>query len=395
VGTKLAAHLLKQGHHVIGADLRPCGELEGRGGYRFQTLDLTDPASVNALDFAGLDNVIHLAAAGVKAAGRSWPLCTRVNIEGTANLVGKLIVDSCQLAGREFIVDSCQGAGREFIVDSCKLAVDRENQQLSTNNCQLTTNNCQLTTNNSPLSTNNSQLSTTKKAPLFLYTQTWYEEHITACPAFADNPYVATKHAASRWIETLASVYPAPVVIAKVFQVYGPGDDPNNVLSYAARCLKHGEPATFGSGTQLRDWIYIDDFINALAACLNTSTPGLTRYDLGTGQTHSLREMIEQLVSITASSSKSSEPASAYPISSEPASAYPISSEPASDYPLSSSPTPNSHLLTPRSSAALSFDPSRDRGDIHITDHARTPPPSWFPSVTSSAGLSQLLSSIS
>jgi len=136
VGRKLAQKLLENGHHVIGADLRPCEALEGRGGYRFQPLDLTDPASVNALDFAGLDNVIHLAAAGVKAAGRSWPLCTRVNIEGTANLVGKLIVDSCQLAGRE------------FIVDSCKLAVDRENQQLSTNNCQLTTNNSPLSTNN-------------------------------------------------------------------------------------------------------------------------------------------------------------------------------------------------------------------------------------------------------
>ncbi len=341
VGRKLAAHLLEQGHHVIGADLTPCPDLEALPHYTFQRLDLTDPASVNAIDFAGLDNVIHLAAAGVKAAGRSWPLCTRVNIEGTANLVNKLLSDFHPISS-ELARDYPGSSAADYPLSS------------------------------SP--TPNSHLLTFRRsAPLFLYTQTWYEEHISACPAFADNPYVATKHAASRWIETLASVYPAPVVIAKVFQVYGPGDDPNNVLSYAARCLKHGEPATFGSGTQLRDWIYIDDFINALAACLNTSTPGLIRYDLGTGQTHSLREMIEQLVSITASSS--------------------ISSESASDSPVSSQ-TPNSNLLSSRGEASLNFDSSRDRGDTHITDHARTPPPNWTPAISPSAGLSQLLTSI-
>jgi nucleoside-diphosphate-sugar epimerase len=324
VGTKLAEKLLSQNHEVMGADLCICESMEGREGYQFQKLDLTNWESVNALDLLKFDYIVHLAAAGSKLAGRSWPLCTRVNVEGTANLVRKLLREAKQLNGLTV-------EGNE----------DSHQQK--------------------PLSPISHLPSSREKrtAPLLLYTKTWYEDHLDTCPAFAESSYVVTKHATSLWIKTMASVYPAPVVIAKVFQVYGPGDDPNNVLSYAARCLKNNEPATFGSGTQLRDWIYIDDFIDGLVACLSCAQSGHTQYDLGTGETYTLRNMIEQLAERSRSSLQTS-----------------------------------TQTIT-TSTIQLTFDPAKDRGDIQITDHANNQPPCWKPKFTTEMGLAKLFSSIS
>ncbi len=320
VGTKLARKLLTDGHEVIGVDLKPCKELEGIHDYQFQEVDLTSWNSVDQLKLSGLDHVVHLAAAGVKAAGRQWPICVRVNIEGTANLVRKLLSEVERL--EDTTVEREEGS-HEF-------------------------------TNIPPLELQTRTPPSAKRVvPLFLYTKTWYEDHLEECEAFRENPYVVTKHAATKWIEALASLYPGSVAIAKVFQVYGPGDDPNNVLSYAARCIKNGEPATFGSGTQLRDWIYIDDFINGLVACLSFENNGLSHFDLGSGELHSLGEMIEILAELTlvGPTSKTSRP-------------------------------------------QLTFDVTKDRGDSKITDYAQQYPQNWSAMININQGLFHLLSSI-
>lgn len=237
VGRKLAAHFLEEGHEVLGVDLRagdfPFAE---NPNFRFVDLDLTDASAISQLPWDEIDLVYHLAAAGVKAATRQWPLCVKVNVMGTASLMQALL----------------QRVGQGLYV------------------------------------------------PRIVYTKTYYEDHLDAVPAFSENPYVMSKVAATRWIEALAPVYPSSITIAKVFQVYGPGDDPNNVLSYAARMLKAGEPAVFGSGTSLRDWIYIDDFSAGLAACGAPQEAGeIHRFDLGSGERRSIREMVEAIAEIS------------------------------------------------------------------------------------------------
>lgn len=281
VGQKLATQFLEAGHSVIGADLRAADfDFAGHPGFHFCAADLTDPASVEGLPLEDVDLLYHLAAAGVKAATRQWPLCVQVNVMGTATLMQALM--------------------------------QRVQQGLS--------------------------------VPRIVYTKTYYEDHLEAITAFQENPYVVSKVAASRWIEALSAVYPQSITIAKVFQVYGPGDDPNNVLSYAARTLKAGEKATFGSGQSLRDWIYIDDFIKGLIACDADHGAGLHRFDLGSGERYSIREMVELIAELTGAENEQ-----------------------------------------------LFFDPSKDRGDTEIQDWAKKLPPDFDLGYSRSQGLRALL----
>jgi nucleoside-diphosphate-sugar epimerase len=284
VGRQLATRFLEQGHSVIGVDLRVSDlEFERHANFSVIAADLTKPNAASELPWDDVDLLYHLAAAGVKAATRQWPLCVQVNVIGTASLMAALL--------------------------------ERVQADLS--------------------------------VPRIVYTKSYYEDHLDAIPAFKENAYVVSKVAATKWLEAIAPIYPQSICIAKVYQVYGPGDDPNNVLSYAARQLKAGEPASFGSGKSMRDWIYIDDFIAGLEACGQVGEPGLHHYDLGSGERRSIREMVETIAKIAGASPE-----------------------------------------------LLAFDPAKDRGDAEIEDWAVQLPPRWHIQNDTIAGLSKLLSSI-
>jgi nucleoside-diphosphate-sugar epimerase len=73
--------------------------------------------------------------------------------------------------------------------------------------------------------------------------------------------------------------------------IYGPGRDDNNALSYAIKTLLRGEKPSFTALEQIWDYIYIDDFIEALAAIGERGVAGAV-YALGYGKAQPLRNYI-------------------------------------------------------------------------------------------------------
>jgi len=76
--------------------------------------------------------------------------------------------------------------------------------------------------------------------------------------------YGAVKHAAFIICKTLAEQNKMNLIWTTVTSLYGPGRDDNNVLSYAIKMLLKGDKPSFTPLEQIWDYIYIDDFINAL-----------------------------------------------------------------------------------------------------------------------------------
>ncbi len=284
-GNRLAQRFLDEGHDVVGVDLRlMSSEILNLSGFTFMQADLTDPASVAKLPVGDVDILYHLAAAGVKASGREWPICVRVNVLGTLFLT-QLLAGLVQAGAR---------------------------------------------------------------VPRIVYSKSYYENHLEDIPAFRDNPYVVTKRAATGLIEQLAASYPESIRIAKVFQVFGPDDDAGSVLSYAAKTLKAGKTATFGSSKGMRDWIYIDDFIDGLLHCGLCEGTGLLQFDLGSKKVFSLKELVTQIA-----------------------------------------------LICGCPDSALVFDPSKDRGDDSLDDRAVHWPEGWQPNWPIRKALQQLVEDIS
>jgi nucleoside-diphosphate-sugar epimerase len=73
--------------------------------------------------------------------------------------------------------------------------------------------------------------------------------------------------------------------------VYGPGRDDNNVLTYAIKSLLKNERPEFTALEQKWDYIYIDDFIQALVLIGQNGKPGRS-YTIGYGRSRQLKDYI-------------------------------------------------------------------------------------------------------
>ena len=110
------------------------------------------------------------------------------------------------------------------------------------------------------------------------------------------SPYAAAKAAASTYAGLFHHLYGLPVVTARVFMVYGPGaQDERKLVPYVIRALLKGESPSFSSGTRPVDWVYVGDVAEGLERL--ATTPGLEgkKVDLGTGELHTVRQVVELL----------------------------------------------------------------------------------------------------
>lgn len=110
------------------------------------------------------------------------------------------------------------------------------------------------------------------------------------------SPYAAAKSSASGYARMLHALHQIPVVIAKIFMVYGPDQaDHTKLIPYVTTSLLRGEAPKLSSGVRLVDWIYVDDVAEGLMGC--GQTPGIDgrTVELGSGELLSIREVVQQL----------------------------------------------------------------------------------------------------
>lgn len=103
--------------------------------------------------------------------------------------------------------------------------------------------------------------------------------------------YARTK----RVIEGLAQLYDETLGL-RIFASYGPGEwsksDYASVVYLFTRAMREGRrPEIWGKGTQKRDFIYIDDVINAIIRSIDTK--GII--DIGTGKAYSFNQLVAMI----------------------------------------------------------------------------------------------------
>lgn len=115
--------------------------------------------------------------------------------------------------------------------------------------------------------------------------------------AAPSSPYAAAKSAGTAYARMFHAVFQLPVVILRVFMVYGPGQrDIRKLVPYVTLSLLRGESPKLTSGVRPVDWIYVGDVVEALLAA--DRTPGLDgkTVDVGSGQLTRVRTVVDHLV---------------------------------------------------------------------------------------------------
>lgn len=110
-------------------------------------------------------------------------------------------------------------------------------------------------------------------------------------------PYAVDKYASERFTIDYNRLYGIPTVAVRFFNVFGPRQNPDSpysgVLSIITDCLKNGKPfILYGDGKQTRDFIYVDDVVNALIKVSRLNNSNSTVYNIANGKETSLIEII-------------------------------------------------------------------------------------------------------
>lgn len=113
------------------------------------------------------------------------------------------------------------------------------------------------------------------------------------------SPYAAAKWASSGYARMFHALYAAPIVVARLFMVYGPGQqDLRKLVPYVILSLLRGESPKLSGGARLVDWVYVEDVLEGLLALgVARDVDGVTM-DLGSGQLVTTREVVESISAI-------------------------------------------------------------------------------------------------
>jgi UDP-glucuronate 4-epimerase len=204
--------------------------------FTFVQGDLTDAAAVNALlAQTKFEQIIHLAArAGVRPSLADPALYTRVNVEGTVNLL-----------------EAARSAGVRKITIASSSSVYGVNAKV-------------------PFS---------EEDPIFS----------------AISPYAASKLACEALGHVYHHVYGMDVAMLRFFTVYGPRQRPDLAIHKFAQLISRGKPIpVFGDGSTARDYTYVTDTVDGVIACTKQEF-GYEIFNLGESQTVTLTYLIELL----------------------------------------------------------------------------------------------------
>jgi dTDP-glucose 4,6-dehydratase len=95
------------------------------------------------------------------------------------------------------------------------------------------------------------------------------------------SPYSASKAASDHLVRAWAETYGLPVVLTNCSNNYGPYHFPEKLIPVVILNALAGKPLpVYGDGSNIRDWLYVEDHADALLLVLEKGAPGRS-YNIG------------------------------------------------------------------------------------------------------------------
>jgi UDP-glucuronate 4-epimerase len=107
------------------------------------------------------------------------------------------------------------------------------------------------------------------------------------------SPYAMTKLAGEQMCSNFSHLHGMQTVCLRFFTVYGPGQRPDLAIHKFTRWIHEGRAVDmFGDGGTERDYTYIDDIVQGVAAAFDYQDRPFDIFNLGESQTTRLRDLI-------------------------------------------------------------------------------------------------------
>ena len=242
IGSHLVDRLIADGYRVAVVDVLATGKrAHVDPEAALYEIDIRSPALAAAFEAARPDAVFHVAAhASVSESVRDPMHDAEVNVLGTLN-----------------VLQQCAAYGvRRFVFSSTGGALYGEPEHLPAD-----------------------------------------EEH----PVRPLSPYGASKAAAEAYVQMFCEHSSIRYTILRYGNVYGPRQDPFGeagvVAIFAGAMLREQRPTIFGDGSHERDYVYVDDVVQANVLALGQDTDGV--YNIGSGEGTTVSQVFDAVAGAT------------------------------------------------------------------------------------------------
>lgn len=115
------------------------------------------------------------------------------------------------------------------------------------------------------------------------------------------SPYGIAKYSVERYIQFFAEIHGLKYTVLRYANVYGPRQDPKGeagvVAIFARRMLLNQDVLVFGNGKQMRDYVFVNDVVNANLKALTKGNNKIL--NIGTQKTISVVDLIKLMSKVT------------------------------------------------------------------------------------------------
>lgn len=123
-------------------------------------------------------------------------------------------------------------------------------------------------------------------------------------PPHPDSPYAVGKWAAEQYIHTIGELWGLETVALRIFNAYGPGQSlPTShapvVPRFLQAALSGGSLVIYGDGRHTRDYVYVDDVVDALVAAATAKGINRAVINVGSGQETSVADLAAHIQTAT------------------------------------------------------------------------------------------------
>lgn len=118
------------------------------------------------------------------------------------------------------------------------------------------------------------------------------------------SPYAVSKLASEFYVRTIGALSKIETVCLRVFNAYGPGQriPPSHapvIPNFLRQSIQNGTLVMHGDGSQTRDYVYIEDVVNAMASAATAPNIDQMVINVGSGHETSTRDLVKLVLEIT------------------------------------------------------------------------------------------------
>ena len=121
------------------------------------------------------------------------------------------------------------------------------------------------------------------------------------------SPYSASKASSDHFVRSYYHTYGIPILISNCSNNFGPNQHKEKLIPVVINSIINNKKIpVYGNGLNIRDWLYVNDHVNAIDKIFHDGSIGET-YNIGGGNELTNIELIKNIIKISSSLTKKSE----------------------------------------------------------------------------------------